>query len=137
MGSVGKSVKESSSSYGENNLNIQEILKQQYLKIFNALHMDEHRIVYKTMKQSNIKFYVEDNEQSTVGAETIPYGHRYTVKFLDVSFDFGYGNWSSFDFATGEGVGKFLFETGANGGVPIGTKEVLDYSKNGMGRKRR
>lgn len=49
----------------------------------------------------------------------------YQLQF-EKSFDFGYGNWKTFNFNSKEALGKFLFETMQNNGMPKGATGIVD-----------
>lgn len=86
-----------------------ELLTAAYNKIADALIATKYE--NHSLKQSNAKFRIY--EGSKIHNET----WAYRLDF-EKSFEFSYGNWKTFYFNSKEALGKFLFETQMNNGMP-------------------
>lgn len=102
-----------------NDINVNELLEKAYNKMFEGAM--SRRYNEMTMKASGLKFRIFEGNQRI--GETF----KWELEF-DKSIDFGYGNWKKFYFKSDIALGKFLFECGANNGLPKGAKCILDYN---------
>ena len=96
-------------------MDVNELLNKAYEKMFNGVMAKRHQVL--TMKGSDLQFRVYEG-----------YGdmnYKWEVQFEN-SIDFGYGNYKSFTFKSDLELGKFLFECGANNGIPKGAKGILN-----------
>lgn len=98
-------------------LNVVEILEKAYDKMFKGAMSKRYNEM--TMKGSGLKFRVFAG--SKIANETF----EWCLEF-DKSVDFGYGNWRKFYFNSDRELGKFLFECGANNGLPKGAKGIFN-----------
>lgn len=98
-----------------NELNVMELLEQAYIKCFEGAK--NNRWNDMTMKKSGLKFRVREGGKHTNAT------YKWTVEF-NQSIVFDYGNWRTFYFDSDIELGKFLFECGANDGMPKKAKGV-------------
>lgn len=95
-------------------MNTDELLKTAYKKFSDAAISKLHQVL--TMKKSNLKFKIYEGYGDA--------NYKWELQF-EKSIDFGYGNYKSFTFKTDLELGKFLFECGANEGLPKGAKGII------------
>jgi len=95
-------------------MNAMELLEQAYNKMFNGAMAKRYSEM--TMKDSGLKFRIYEGYGDA--------NYKWELQF-DKSVDFGYGNYKSFTFKTDMELGKFLFECGANNGLPKGAKGIM------------
>lgn len=95
--------------------NANELLNKAYEKMFNGAVARKYSVM--TMKTSNLKFRIYEGYENAT--------YKWELQF-EKSIDFGYGNYRIFNFKTDLELGKFLFECGANDGLPKGAKGVLN-----------
>lgn len=90
---------------------VNNLLKAAYNKCADALIATQYQ--QHSLKVSNAKFrlYTPSRNETWL----------YQLQF-ERSFDFGYGNWKTFNFNSKEALGRFLFETMQNNGMPKGAK---------------
>ena len=100
-----------------NEINVMEVLERAYTKMFEAAKSRKYNEM--TMKGSGLKFRIY--EGSKLAHETFAWQLEFNRPI-----DFGYGNWKVFYFNSDRELGKFLFECGANNGLPNGAKGVIE-----------
>lgn len=96
-------------------INTTELLEKAYMKMFNAVLAKRYTVI--TMKVSNLKFRIYDGYGNAK--------YKWELQF-EKSIDFGYGNYKSFTFQSDRDLGKFLFDCGANNGLPKGAIGILN-----------
>lgn len=99
-----------------NEINVMEVLERAYTKMFEAAKSRKYNDM--TMKGSGLKFRIYEGNKLA---------HEKFAWKLEFNrpIDFGYGNWKVFYFNSDRALGKFLFECGANNGIPSGAKGIL------------
>ena len=103
------------------NLNVQELLNQAYDKYANAAIAKRYNTI--TMKDSGLKFRIYEGNK--IANETFAWKLEFNK-----TIDFGYGNWRVFYFNSDRALGRFLFETDCNGGVPKGGKICVGFKEH-------
>ena len=99
-----------------NEINVMEVLEKAYTKMSTAAIKNKYNDM--TMKGSGLKFRIYEGNK--IAHETFAWKLEFNR-----SIDFGYGNWKVFYFNSDRALGKFLFECGANNGIPSGAKGIL------------
>lgn len=90
-------------------INANEVLTAAYIKCADTLIADQYNDHF--LKVSNAKFHLYMPGKNETW--------KYQIQF-ERSFEFGYGNWKTFYFNSKEALGRFLFETSLNNGMPKG-----------------
>ena len=96
-------------------MTVNELLNAAYEKMFNGLMAKRYQTM--TMKQSELNFRIYEGYGDA--------NYKWELQF-EKSVDFGYGNYKSFTFNSDLELGKFVFECGANNGLPKGAKGILN-----------
>ena len=95
-------------------MNTNDLLNKAYIKMFEGAIAKRYQVM--TMKKSNLNFRIYEG----YGNDT----YKWEVQF-EKPIDFGYGNYKRFTFKSDIELGKFLFECGANEGLPKGAKGII------------